>query len=191
MRKHLDGLVDDLATVELFSTCTRRELEKIAALCTPLSVSAGFVLTTQGGPGLECFVIVDGTAAVTVDGHPVATVGAGECVGEMALVDGGRRSATVTATTPMQVYVLTGSEFRTMIDTNPEVHRKVTAHLVERLRAAQHTRDRSAHRDGAAPRWPPRDPRRPRSGCPARGGARGVADGARLSRRSPRRRGPP
>jgi CRP/FNR family transcriptional regulator, cyclic AMP receptor protein len=137
MRKHMDGQVDDLATVALFKTCTRRELEKIASLCTPLTVQPGFVLTTQGCPGQECFVIRSGVASVTVGGREIATVGAGDRVGEMALLDGGPRSATVTARTSMAVYVLTVSEFRAMIDSNPDVHRKVTAHLVERLRTSQ------------------------------------------------------
>jgi CRP/FNR family transcriptional regulator, cyclic AMP receptor protein len=137
MHKHVDGVIDDLATVELFSTCTRRELRTIAALCTPMTVHPGFVLTTQGGTGLECFVVQSGRASVTVDGEEIASVGAGECVGEMALLDGGRRSATVTSETTMEIYVLTRAEFRQMLDGNGDIRRKIAASMASRLRTAQ------------------------------------------------------
>jgi CRP-like cAMP-binding protein len=137
MHRHVDGMIEDLATVELFSTCTRRELRIIAALCTPMTVRPGFVLTTQGGKGLECFVVLTGRARVTVDGEEIASLGEGECVGEMALLDGGRRSATVTAETTMQVYVMTRSEFRQVLDGNSDIRRKIAAKMAGRLRATQ------------------------------------------------------
>ena len=109
----------------------------MAGLCTPLSLEEGFVLTTEGSPGLECFVIADGKASVTIGGTKVGEVGAGECVGEMALLDGGPRSATVTAESPMNVYVLSVSEFRSLLGVSPAILGKIAISLAQRLRALE------------------------------------------------------
>ena len=108
----MDPKIKALSTVGLFSACNKKELQSVARLCTPLSLEEGSVLTTEGSPGRECFVIIDGKASVTIGGKKVSEVGPGECVGEMALLDGGPRSATVTVESPMNVYALSVSEFR-------------------------------------------------------------------------------
>lgn len=136
MRHHTDHMVQDLADLTLFASCRRSELSAIARLCTPVTVGEGFVLTAQGGPGMECFVIGQGTAEVSVDGRTIATVGPGDCVGEMALLDGGRRRATVTARTPMTVYVLTRAELRALIDGHADVGRTIVATMDERKHLA-------------------------------------------------------
>jgi CRP-like cAMP-binding protein len=132
-----DGKVQALSSVRLFSACTKRELRDIAGLCTPAFVAEGFVLTTQGSPGVDCFVIADGEAAVHIDGRPVATVGPGDCVGEMALLDGGPRTATVVARTPMRLYTMTPGEFRSFLETSTDVSRKILVSLACRLRQAE------------------------------------------------------
>src|SRR5579863_3361881 len=129
-----DGKVDVLRSVGLFSACTKRELAEVGGLCTLVFAEKGFVLTTQGAPGRECFVVVDGEASVSIGGRPVATVGAGECIGEMALLDGGRRTATVTALTEMNLCALAGPEFRTLLDIRPDITRKVLMSVARRLR---------------------------------------------------------
>src|SRR5262245_3657070 len=101
-----DDKIRALSGVGLFAGCTKRELRRVAQLCVPLSVDEGFVLTVEGGPGRECFIIADGKARVTIGGKPVGVVGPGECVGEMALLDRGPRTATVAVQTPMSLYVL-------------------------------------------------------------------------------------
>jgi CRP/FNR family transcriptional regulator, cyclic AMP receptor protein len=133
----VDHKIEVLETVGLFAGCTKKELQTIGRLCTPMSVDDGFVLTTQGGPGGECFVIGAGEATVTIDGRAVAEVGPGEPVGEMSLLDGGRRTATVTATTPMSVYVLSRAEFTSLLAQNPTIDRKIMTILARRLRAAE------------------------------------------------------
>ncbi len=137
MRHSRDAITQALRDVSLFSLCTKRELREVAQLCTPLDVDEGYVLTRQGRAGEQCFVIGDGTAVVTVDGSVVATVGAGDCVGEMSLLDGGPRSATVIAQTAMTLYVLTPSEFSALLYGNPAITRKVAAGLARRLRHAE------------------------------------------------------
>ena len=133
----MDPKVKALSTVGLFSGCSKKELQSVAGLCTPLSLEEGFVLTTEGTAGLECFVIADGTARVTIGGRKVGEVGPGECVGEMALLDGGPRSATVTAESPMNVYALSVSEFRSLLAASPAILGKIATSLAQRLRARE------------------------------------------------------
>jgi len=133
----MDDKIKALSTVRLFSGCSKKELQSVARLCTPLSVEEGFVLTTEGTAGRECFVIADGKARVTIGGRKVGEVGPGECVGEMALLDGGQRTATVTAESPMNTYVLSVSEFRSLLDVNPTILRDIATSLAQRLRALE------------------------------------------------------
>jgi CRP/FNR family cyclic AMP-dependent transcriptional regulator len=129
-----DQKLEALHTVGLFNGCNKKELKAVAALCTPVRVDEGFVLTTQGGLGRECFVIADGIASVTINGAVVAEVGPGDCVGEMSLLDGGRRSATVTASSAMTLYVLSAGEFQALLEHNPVIDRKIMIGLARRLR---------------------------------------------------------
>jgi CRP-like cAMP-binding protein len=132
-----DRKVDALRSVGLFADCSTRELQVIARICTRDQVDKGTVLTKQGDAGRECFVIADGSAAVEIDGRNLATIGPGDCVGEMAVLDGGPRTATVTAQSPMTFYVLTAAEFRTLLDASPSILRKVMMSLARRLRNAE------------------------------------------------------
>jgi CRP-like cAMP-binding protein len=72
-----------------------------------------------------------------IHGNQVGEVGPGDCVGEMALLDGGSRGATVTAETPMETYVLSALEFRSLVEVNPTIIYKIAAGLARRLRAAE------------------------------------------------------
>jgi CRP-like cAMP-binding protein len=132
-----DPKLQALSSVKLFSQCSKRELRTIARLCIAANRGEGFVLTTQGSPGRECFVIVDGEADVQIDGRTVAAVGPGDCVGELALLDGGRRTATVVARTPMQLYTMTAAEFRALLETSPDVSHKIMVSLAQRLRRTE------------------------------------------------------
>ena len=133
----MDDKIKTLSTVRLFSGCSKKELQSVARLCTPLSVEEGSVLTAEGTPGRECFVIADGKARVTIGGRKVGEVGPGECVGEMALLDGGPRSATVTVESPMNVYVLSVPEFRSLLRVSPTILQKIATSLAQRLRARE------------------------------------------------------
>jgi hypothetical protein len=132
-----DGTLQALRSVKLFSQCSKRELRTIARLCVGATRGEGSVLTTEGSVGRECFVIVDGEAAVQIDGRIVAAVGPGDCVGELALLDSGRRTATVVARTPMRLYTLRTAEFRALLETSPEVSRKIMISLAQRLRRTE------------------------------------------------------
>jgi CRP/FNR family cyclic AMP-dependent transcriptional regulator len=126
-----------LGKVPLFSSCTSRELSKIASLITEIDVPAEKVLTREGEPGRECFVIADGGMKVTLRGRRIATLGPGELFGEMSLLDMGPRAATVTAETPAKLYVLSPRDFSALLEDVPTVGRKILRTLARRLREAE------------------------------------------------------
>jgi CRP/FNR family transcriptional regulator, cyclic AMP receptor protein len=137
LRTRADEKISTLAKAPLFAGCSQRELREVAKLCSPCRVEKGSVLTTEGAPARGCFFILDGTAQVAIRGQTVNTIGAGDWAGEMGLLDGGTRTATVTALTAMNTYVFSPREFRSLLHTNPAMASKVAANLARRLRAIQ------------------------------------------------------
>src|SRR5436309_9970564 len=109
--KSKDAKLELLGNIPLFSACTKRDLARIASLTDEIDVPKGKVLTRQGEPGRECFVIVDGTATASMRGRRSSPMGPGSFFGEISLLDGGPRSATVTAETDMRLLVLTSQGF--------------------------------------------------------------------------------
>ena len=126
----------DLKSIWLFSSCTGSELRKIRGSLDEVEVPAGKVLVEQGRIGMEFFLIVDGSAAVTRSGKKVATLGPGAHFGELALLDRRPRSATVTSETDMDVLVLSQRQFNTLLEAVPTIARKMLAALANRLREA-------------------------------------------------------
>ena len=121
-------LKDDLRELDLFSEASRSELAVIAKQLTRLKVKAGRVLVREGGIGNEFMIMVNGMAEVTQGGHSIATIGRGDLVGEMALlqpVGSGRRNATVTAVTDAEIYAGSPGEFRSILEASPSVAAKV------------------------------------------------------------------
>ena len=121
----------------MFSACTNRELRRIASLADQIEVPKGKVLTRQGDPGWECFVITEGEAKATMRGRGSATLGPGSFFGEMALLDQGPRSATVTAESDMRLLVLSSRDFSALLEEVPSVARRMMRGLAERLREAE------------------------------------------------------
>jgi CRP/FNR family transcriptional regulator, cyclic AMP receptor protein len=136
-RRSRDPKLERLAKVQLFSACSRPDLERISALTNEIDVSAGTVLIREGDPGRECFVIENGTATVQLPEGEAKTMGPGEVFGELALLDQAPRSATVTAETEMRLLVLNAREFATLIDDHPSVRRNVLAAVANRIRDAE------------------------------------------------------
>jgi CRP-like cAMP-binding protein len=133
-----DRRIDLLQSIWLFSKCTRKELTRIAEITSLLDVGAGRVLVKEGGPGLEFFVVVAGSALVSRDGAALGTVEAGSFFGEMALLDGGPRVATVTAAEDMLLLVMNRREFGELLaDVVPAVAQRMLVVLGSRLRAAE------------------------------------------------------
>jgi CRP/FNR family transcriptional regulator, cyclic AMP receptor protein len=135
MRRDRSG-IEHLKSVALFSACTRKELELIDGATTELRFPAGETLARQGENGHEFMVIVEGTARVEIGGQTVATIGPGEFFGEIALLDGGPRTATVVAETDVVAEVIGQREFAGLVEDSPHLAKKLLVGLARRLRAA-------------------------------------------------------
>jgi CRP-like cAMP-binding protein len=128
------GDVEHLKKVPLFSSFTNKELQTVLRATTELTVPAGHVLTDQGQTGREAFVILDGSATVKRNGKKVATLGQGAVVGELALLDHGPRTATVTTDTETRLFVLEQREFLGVLDAVPSLSHKLLARLAGQVR---------------------------------------------------------
>ncbi len=119
---------DELRELPLFADASRSELAVIRGQLTMLRVPAGRVLVHEDARGDEFMILVEGEAVVTQGGHQIATLGPGDLVGEMALLEErgrGRRNATVTARTDIVLYAGSRSEFRRILESAPSVAEKV------------------------------------------------------------------
>jgi CRP-like cAMP-binding protein len=128
--------IELLGKVPLFSACSQGELRSVAQLGTQISAKPGAVLTTQGKPGREFFLVLEGTASCKVGKREVKRFSAGNYFGELALLHGGYRNATIEAVTPMELLVLDAREFRSMLMTDPTIGLKMLARIAERLEEA-------------------------------------------------------
>ena len=133
---HHDHSDHPLANVSLFRACSPAELDAIVSVTTLIDVPAGRVLCTEGEGGDEFFVIVEGEVAVSINGTEVATLGPGEFFGELALLDGGPRMATVTMASPGRLLVLIRPEFNGLLERAPTVCHAILIGLGHRLRQA-------------------------------------------------------
>jgi CRP-like cAMP-binding protein len=125
-----------LKGIKLFSSCTTSELKRILSLTVALDVPEGTVLAHEDTPGFEFFIIVSGTATVYRRGRQLADLDAGSFFGEMALLDGGYRTATVIARTDLSVLVLSQREFKSLQAFAPTVAHNMLAEMGRRLRLA-------------------------------------------------------
>ena len=126
--------LDHLASVPLFSACSRKELQAVARASDEVTVPAGKVLCEQGSIGREAFVIVSGTAEVRRNKRKVASIGPGACVGELALLDHGPRTATVVATSDLKALVIGVREFAGIVDEIPSITHKLLKSLASKVR---------------------------------------------------------
>lgn len=129
-------VVEQLAKVPLFSGCSNRELQLIARVVKDVQHSAGTVIAREGEPGVGLFVIVEGQAEVTIGGKRKAKLGPGDFFGEIALLDGGPRTATVTTLTDVQLLGLTEWVFRGLMKEHPAIAVKTLQQMAGRLRTA-------------------------------------------------------
>ncbi len=127
---------EHLAAVPLFSTLAKRDLNEVAKATTQMEVQAGQTLVEQGAPGNEFFVILDGEAEVRRNGRRIATLGLGRYFGELSLLDGGERSASVVALSDMKVLVLDQRAFRALVPSIPGMGYKLLNAMALRLREA-------------------------------------------------------
>jgi len=136
LRHRWDGKAQDLARSPFFADGSPSERLALAKAADVVAVEPGHVLVREGRRGTEFFAILDGIAEVRRDGNLVATLGPGDCFGELALLGGGTRTATVIASTDMEVAVIQERVFAQLLADAPAFTMKLFAHLVERLRSA-------------------------------------------------------
>src|ERR671922_2373547 len=120
-----DRKVEALRSTPLFAGLSKKELTELARMTDDVTVEPGEVLCKEGELGREFFVIMDGEAEVTRKGRRLEQRGGGDFFGEITLIEDIPRTATVTAKTPVRLFVLTSRTFRPMLDDHPAIERKV------------------------------------------------------------------
>lgn len=133
-----DERIERLRQVPLFSGCSDKQLQFIATRVEDIDLPAGKVLTEQGRSGGEFFIVLSGEAEVRQDGAVVNTMRSGDHFGEIALLDDGPRTATVTAKTPMRVLVLSPRQFQDVLHQDAEIAVTLLHAVTRRLRAGAH-----------------------------------------------------
>ena len=128
-----DAKVELLKKVPLFADCSKAELRELAKSADELDLREGTILTREGRPGREFFVLIDGTVQVTQKGKKVAELKGGDWLGEIALLTDKPRTATVTATSSVDVLVITDRRFRNVVESMPSIAIKVLGRVSERL----------------------------------------------------------
>jgi CRP-like cAMP-binding protein len=132
-----------LARVPMFAGLSTSQLRDISRLATRLDLPAGRQLTTQGAVGQEFLIVLDGDVEVVLDGVVVATPTAGQCYGEIALLDRRPRTASVVATTDVIVDVIGRREFRELLKMQPPIAEQLQITMAERLAANEDHKGRT------------------------------------------------
>lgn len=132
-----DEKLDLLRRVPLFARCDGRQIERIGMLADEVDLPKGRVLMRQGERGEEMFVLIDGAVRVERDGRSTDMDRGGEFFGEIALLDGGPRTATVELTMDSRLLVISRREFHTMMDELPDLRLQVLEALAQRVRSSE------------------------------------------------------
>jgi len=125
--------VADVANLPLFNGLDDNQLGELATWFHLETQAGGTRLVGEGAPGYTFFILTDGTAAVTSEGQSLATLGPGDFFGEIAILRDGRRSATVTSTSPVRVLVMFGTEFRRLEAAHPEIASRIAEAMQVRV----------------------------------------------------------
>ncbi len=136
-----DPKVELLRRVPLFGTCPHTDLQRIAALADEIDVPAGKRIIAEGTTGQEFFIIIEGEVRVERGGAELRTLGPGEFLGEIALVDDRPRSASAIVTKPSRLLVIGHREFHSLLDAYPSIQLQVLQALAARVRAVQPQQD--------------------------------------------------
>jgi CRP-like cAMP-binding protein len=133
MQLHKDAKMELLKKVPLFAKLDKKGLQDVAHIADELDLPAGKEMATEGDRGREFFVLLKGEAEVTKDGSRINTMKEGDFFGEIALISKMPRTATVTATTDVDVLVITERAFDNLMKKAPEIGRSVAEALAERV----------------------------------------------------------
>lgn len=135
-----DAHLDHLHQVPIFRSLSRKHLETVGRQGDSVQVPAGKAVITEGESGQEFFIVLSGKLSVTAGSKEVAVLGEGDFFGELALFDPAPRDATVTASTPCELFVIDARHFQPLLEDVPLLARKVTAGLARRLRESDRQR---------------------------------------------------
>ena len=130
-------IVDAFAATDLFGGLDKRALERVAGVARMVHHDAGKSLTSEGKSGIGFHLILDGTAAVTVHGQERHSLKPGDYFGDISLIDGKPRSATITATTDLTTASIVSWEFEPLLIEEPAVTKALLLVMCGRLRAAE------------------------------------------------------
>ncbi len=128
-----DQYLAHLAEVPMFSACTKKELTEVGKHADEVSFEPGATLVKEGAPGQEFFILLSGKASVTRKGREVAVLGPGDWFGELALLDKSPRNATVTASAPVSVLVLSQRSFKGLLSEIPTIGARLLTGMARRL----------------------------------------------------------
>lgn len=134
MATHTDQKLELLKRVPLLSGLGKRDIEEVGRLAEEIDLPGGHVLMREGASGNEFFVIVDGTVRIERGGATIRSLGPGDFLGEIALVDDGPRTATATTESPAKLLVVGHREFHSLMDQFPTIQTCVLQALAQRVR---------------------------------------------------------
>ena len=128
---------DLIQQVPLFSGLDKKELQGLASSMKERSFDAGHTVAVEGQTGIGFFIIAEGEATISVQGEELRTLGHGDHFGEIALIDDGARTATITAKTPLKCYGITSWEFKPLVEQNADLAWKMLQTMATMLRASE------------------------------------------------------
>jgi CRP-like cAMP-binding protein len=128
-------MIDSLLSVPLFAQMTRGDVKAVAEISHEVFHEAGRTVVAEGEEGGAFHLIIEGEADVIVAGSVVRRIGPGDYFGEISLIDGGPRTASVVTVTPLMSLAIPGPRFRALIDTRPELARALLLGLCRAIRA--------------------------------------------------------
>jgi CRP/FNR family cyclic AMP-dependent transcriptional regulator len=127
----------DVESIPVFAGLSKDDQKVVAQYADEVEVDTGRVLAEEGRLAYEFFAIENGTAEVSRGGEVIATLGAGDFFGEIGLLGAERRVATVVATSPMRLVVLTGAQLRSIDSRMPQVAERIRTAMAQRLERDQ------------------------------------------------------
>ena len=130
-----------LSTVDLFQGLSKRELQRLMATAKELSFAEGDNMVTEGDEDGRFYLMLEGTAQIIQGRKKLATLGPGDYFGEISLIDGEPRSATVVATAPIRALTMARWNFRPLLEEHPAIARKLLIEMCRRVRELDRSPD--------------------------------------------------